>query len=273
MGSISLVARLRRGSPFQIKERCVTPDVAGMLALGLYATVAVGLIVRDIRRCRDGWAVWLLYIVERLYVSLMFRWRSNNRPCPLPADGAAIVISNHRCPVDPQFVWVNHHFRAGRRDVRVISYLTAAEYCDMFGLRFIVRSMRSIPVHRDGKDLTPVREALRRLKNGEIVGVFPEGRINYGTDLLEPTTGVAFMALKAKVPVYPVFIHDAPQIGTSMVAPFVTRCRVRVTYGDPIDLTAYFERKTSPELLAEVTNLLMSRLAELGGVGFTKAEG
>lgn len=249
----------------------MSPDVAGLLTLCFYVALAVGLIVRDIRRCSDGWAVWLLYVVERLYVPLMFRWRSTNRPCPLPAEGAAIVISNHRCPVDPQFVWVNHHLRAGRRNVRVISYLTAAEYCQMFGLRFIVRTMRSIPVQRDGKDLAPVREALRRLKNGELIGVFPEGAINYGTDLMEPTTGVAFMALKAKVPVYPVFIHDAPQSGNSMIAPFMTRCRVRVTYGDPIDLSAYFEQKTSPELLDEVTDLLMSRLAELGGVGFTRA--
>ena len=156
--------------------------------------------------------------------------------------------------------------------MRLISYLTAAEYCDIPGLRFIVRTMRSIPVHRNGQDMAPVREALRRLKNGELVGVFPEGRLNYGTDLLEPTTGIAFLALKAKVPVYPVFIHDAPQKGESMTAPFVTRCRVRVTYGDPIDLSAYFERKTSPELLVEVTNLLMSRLAELGGVGFTRTK-
>jgi hypothetical protein len=53
-----------------------------------------------------------------------------------------------------------------------------------------------------------------------------------------------------------------------MVAPFYTRCRVRVTYGDPIDLSAYYDRKRTRTLLRDVTDLLMRRLAELGGVAY-----
>ena len=53
-----------------------------------------------------------------------------------------------------------------------------------------------------------------------------------------------------------------------MVAPFYTRCRVRVTYGDPINLSAYYDRKRTRTLLREVTDLLMRRLAELGGVAY-----
>ena len=78
---------------------------------------------------------------------------------------------------------------------------------------------------------------------------------------------VAWLALRADVPVFPVFIHDSPQ-GESMIDPFRTRCRVRVTYGDPIDLSAYRGRRKSRELLQEVTTLLMERLAELGGVSY-----
>ncbi|NQV25638.1 MAG: 1-acyl-sn-glycerol-3-phosphate acyltransferase [Rhodopirellula sp.] len=249
------------------------PEVAAILALAIYLTAAIGLVVRSIRRCRDGWGVWILYCIQRLYGGLIFRWRCNNGPCPLPAQGGGLVIANHRSPVDPMMVWTNHHLRGDAtsqsRDIRVAGFLTASEYCDVPGMRWLTRTMRSIPVERDGHDMAPTREALRRLKNGELVGLFPEGGINWGTRLRSANPGVAFLALKGRVPVYPVFIHNAPQPVTSMVAPFIHRCRVRVTYGEPIDLSKFHGMKTTPELLNEVTNLIMSRLAETGGVDYT----
>lgn len=248
-------------------------EVAAMLTLATYAVIAVALVVRSIRQCRDGWGVWLLYFIQRLYGGLIYRWRSNNGPCNLPAEGAGLIVANHRSPIDPMMIWTNHHFRGepdGRsREIRVAGFLTASEYCNVPGLRWLVQTMRSIPVDRDGQDMAATREAIRRLKNGELVGLFPEGGINWGTRLRSANPGVAFLALKSKVKVYPVFIHDAPQPVKSMVAPFIRRSRVRVTYGEPIDLSEFHGKKTTPELLNEVTDLIMSRLAETGGVDYT----
>lgn len=248
-------------------------EVAAVLTLAMYLAIAAGLVMRSIRRCDDGWGVWLLYIIQRLYGGLIFRWRTNNGPCPLPAEGGGLVIANHRSPVDPMMVWTNHHLRgdsaSSSRDIRVAGFLTASEYCNVPGMRWLVQTMRSIPVDRDGQDMAPTREALRRLKNGELVGLFPEGGINWGKRLRSANPGVAFLALKGKVPVYPVFIHNAVQPETSMIAPFIKRCRVRVTYGEPIDLSEFHKQKTTPELLNEVTDLIMSRLAETGGVDYT----
>ncbi len=245
------------------------PELTAILFLAAYVAVAGGLVIRSIRKCRDGWGVWLLYAIERLYVPLMFGWRANNGPSPFPADGGGIVIANHRSPVDPMMTWMNHHLRPDSREIRVAGFLTAKEYCSIPGLKWLVRTMQPIHEERDGQDMGPTREAIRRLKDGRLVGIFPEGGLNFGTDLREPNPGVAFLALKTKVLVYPVFIHGAPQEGKDLVAPFVQRCRVRVTYGEPIDLSEFHDRRTSPELLADVTNLLMSRLASLGGVGIT----
>ncbi|MFT4557734.1 MAG: 1-acyl-sn-glycerol-3-phosphate acyltransferase [Porticoccaceae bacterium] len=248
-------------------------EVAAMLTLAAYSAIAVALVVRSIRRCRDGWGVWLLYVIQRLYGGLIFRWRCNNGPSTLPAEGSGLIVANHRSPIDPMMIWTNHHLRGDStgesREVRVAGFLTASEFCDVPGMRWLVRTMRSIPVNRNGQDMAPTREALRRLKNGELVGVFPEGGINWGTRLRSANPGVAFLALKSKVKVYPVFIHDAPQPVNGMVDPFVSRCRVRVTYGDPIDLSEFHGQKPRPELLNKVTDLIMSRLAETGGVDYT----
>jgi len=248
-------------------------EVAAMLTLAVYSAIAVALIVRSIRHCRDGWGVWLLYVIQRLYGGLIFRWRCNNGPSTLPAEGSGLIVANHRSPIDPMMIWTNHHLRGDStvesREVRVAGFLTASEFCNVPGMRWLVRTMRSIPVDRNGQDMAPTREALRRLKNGELVGVFPEGGINWGTRLRSANPGVAFLALKSKVKVYPVFIHDAPQPVNGMIDPFVSRCRVRVTYGDPIDLSEFHGQKPRPELLNKVTDLIMSRLAETGGVDYT----
>ena len=56
-----------------------------------------------------------------------------------------------------------------------------------------------------------------------------------------------------------------------MVAPFTRRCRVRVKWGEPIDLSDFQGKRVTQELLVEVTNVIFARLAELGGVGFAPA--
>jgi len=249
----------------------MNPEVAAILTLAGYALIAAGLIVRSIRRCEDGPLVWFLYATQRLYSGLWFHWRATNHPCPFPSTGGALIIANHRSPVDPMMIWSNHHWRRDRRNVRVIGFLTAAEYCRVRGLVWLVNAMQSIPVQRNGNDVGPAREAIRRLKDGRLVGLFPEGGLCWGVDLREPNTGVAFIALKARVPVIPVFIRGVLQDQASMVTPFLHRSRVIVTYGQPVDLTRFYERKVTPELLIEVTNLLMSHLAALGNVGFTPA--
>ncbi|MBI3861691.1 MAG: 1-acyl-sn-glycerol-3-phosphate acyltransferase [Planctomycetia bacterium] len=231
--------------------------IAGWTLAG-YALALAGLVLWRALSHPRGWRTWLLYLIAALYSRLCFHWRAN-RPCPFVDATPALVIANHRCPLDPLLVWV------GVANGRPIEFLTAQEYFGTPGLQFIFDTMHSIPVARDGKDTGPTRTALRRLKEGRILGVFPEGRLNRGQGLLPGNIGVAWLALQSQAPVFPVYIHNAPQ-RDDMVSPLYTFTRVRVSYGDPVDLSEYYGRRKSPELLQEVTDLLMERLAELGGV-------
>ncbi len=239
----------------------MNPEVFAKITLVSYALLAVIVIGYQVWRCRFGPTVWWLYAANRLYVAFFFHWRAN-RHCPFPESGPALVLANHRSPVDPLLIWMNHHLSGDNNNIRPISFLMAKEYYEMPSLKWLCRAMQSIPTERDGQDMAPAREALRRLKNGQLVGLFPEGRINLGEGLLEANSGVAWLALRAQVLVFPVFVHNAPQ-GSNMVQPFYTRSRVRVTYGDPIDLSRYRDKRKTHELLHEVTEYLMSRLSEL----------
>lgn len=239
------------------------PDQIAILTLVAYVAIAAGILGWRLYRRDVSGLVSALYAVDRLYTGLVFHWRSNRRST-IPQEGPGLIIANHRSPVDPHFLWMNHHLAGPKRRIRVISFLVAREYYEVRATHWICRAMESIPVGRDGKDMAPARDALRKLQAGKLVGVFPEGRINTGPSgapLLPADTGIAWLALRAQVPVYPIYIHDAPPC-TNMVAPFITPTRVRLCFGEPIDLSSYKDQRITRELLQEVTTLMMSKLEE-----------
>ena len=232
-------------------------ELTAQLTLAAYVLIAIAVVLWRAVRHPQGWQRWLLYAIAAIYSRFCFGFRPN-RIGPFLEAKPAIVIANHRSPLDPLFLW------AGQINCRPIGFMTAREYCETPGLRFITHHMESIPVARDGKDMAATRAALRRLKEGKLLGIFPEGRINTGPGLLPGNPGVGWLALRSRAPVYPVFLHDVPA-SESMVEPFFKFSRVRMSYGDPIDLSAFYERSMTEDVLQEATNLMMSRLAELGG--------
>ena len=240
------------------------------IAIGILIVFVVIAVVTALRS-DAGWRGWLLYQITRVYCPLMFRWRANNE-CTIPEHGPAIIIANHTSPVDPMLIWTRHNVLFRKRSTRVIGYMMAKEYFEQPGIiRWICRAMESIPVERDGRDMAPVKQALTRLKEGKLLGIFPEGGINPGTPdtrLLPASTGAAWLALTAQVPVIPVFIHDAPR-SENMVRCFYMRTKVRVTYGSPIDLSQWTGKRKTQDLLKEVADHLMKSLAQLGGIEFT----
>jgi len=246
-------------------------ETSAIIALVIYASIGALVLVVQRRRSRLPPSIWLFYAIERIYVGLLFQWRSNRR-CPFPICGPAIIYANHRSPVDPMLVWMNHHLGSSSRRLRTIRFMMAREYYEVPVVRWICRAMHAIPVERAGKDMRPAHQALELLQQGHWLGLFPEGRINTGSALLPGDTGIAWLALHARVPVYPVFLHGSPQ-SPSMVKPFYTLSRVQVTYGDPVDLSGFNERRITHRLLKEVTDLLMRRLAELGAVEYVCGPG
>lgn len=241
----------------------MSPEAAGILTLIIYLLVILVIVVYQAVHLPDGWRAWILFAIARVYAPGFWGIKRNRR-CPFPGDSAAIIIANHRSPTDPIILWYNSHLGNPEKKKRCISFLMAREYYELPGLvGWIARAMHSIPVDRNGQDVAPVREALRHLKQGNLLGVFPEGGIQEGRPITHANSGIAFLALRSQAPVYPVYINNSPG-GESMVKPFYTPAEASVVYGDPIDLSAYYDCKHTKEVLEEVTTLMMWKLAELG---------
>ena len=247
----------------------MTPNQSAFLILAVLFLSWIGIIVRTIRRFDGGWFVYFLYFWVRLYAGIGFRLRTN-RHCPFPPDGPAIIVANHRSPLDPMFLSHNMHINEHPRGIfRVIRYLMVDTYYDIHPfVSKVCRSMNVIPVARSGKDMGPIKQAVRALKAGDLIGIFPEAGINLGKRLLPADSGVGWLALTAKCPVYPAYIHNAP-IGYTMVQPFFNFQQVRITYGDPMTFEEYYSQKKSYEVTSEVTRKIMLEVGRLGGEDMT----
>ncbi len=176
----------------------------------------------------DGLLSFLWY-VNAGYCSIVHRLQTE--PAPLPDRGPAILIANHTCNID--------HCLLQAGSGRKLGFLIAREYHDNWLIRPICRLIGCIPVNRDGRDLAATRAALRALRDGRVVPMFPEGRIlqTSGREIGEGKHGVAFLAIRAKVPVIPAYIWGTPR-SNILWRSITTPSSARVVYGTPIDPTS-----------------------------------
>jgi 1-acyl-sn-glycerol-3-phosphate acyltransferase len=147
-------------------------------------------------------------------------------PQRLPKHGPAILVCNHVSGLDPMLI----------QSVcpRLIVWMMAREYYEIGVLRWVFKTVEAIPVDRSGRDLAATRAAMRALQAGRILGVFPEGRIETSRELLPFQTGVALLAQKAGVPVYPAYL-DGTQRGKEMVQAFLYRNCANLAFGPAIE--------------------------------------
>ena len=170
---------------------------------------------------------------------------------PRRAGFIPLLVCNHTSGLDP------HLIQSPCR--RLITWMMAKEYYDLWFLKPVFEQLGVIPVTRSGRDTSATRAAMRALKNGQLVGLFPEGRIENSRDFLPFQTGVALMAMKTGVPVYPAFL-DGTQRNTSMLAALLRPQRARIIFGDEVK----FDRSdTSREGLEAATAAIQGAVEAL----------
>lgn len=230
--------------------------VAAILFLLLVAALLIGWGLLKFRNSPYTWPQTILWLPGLILVRI--RWRAKLPPeLPLPKDEGAVLVSNHRSSIDPFFVQVMAH--------RDIHWMVAKEYCDSPKFGWFLRIVEVIPTNRGGIDTAATKLAIRYLKEGKIVGMFPEGRINMTDELLLPARpGAAMIALKAGVPILPCYIAGSPYDRTAW-SPFLMTARATVRFGKPIDLSFYADRADDREVQAEITQLVMQEIARLAG--------
>ncbi|WP_179298726.1 lysophospholipid acyltransferase family protein [Evansella halocellulosilytica] len=140
----------------------------------------------------------LLKFIAKIIIPIKYKIKVFHENDQLPS-GAFIVSSNHTSCLDPIVISL-----LLKRDIH---FLAKAELFQNKLSNLFFKGLLAIPVdRRKGNRIKPVRSALRLLKKGEVVGIFPEGSRMKEGERVPPKNGVAFLGLKGDVPVLPVAI-------------------------------------------------------------------
>ena len=126
----------------------------------------------------------------------------------IPAHGGAVIAMNHISYIDYLPAGL-----ASRRRRRRIRYMLKAEALEHGAVDWIIRHTDCIPVDRTA-GAGAYAEAVRRLRAGQLVGVFPEATISRSFELKEFKTGAVRMALEAQVPIIPMILWGAQRMWT-----------------------------------------------------------
>lgn len=170
----------------------------------------------------------------------------------VPRTGGAVLASNHVSYLD--FIFAGMAARPSGRLVRFMAKESVFEHRVSGPL---MRGMHHIPVDR-GAGAGSYAAALRALRAGEVVGVFPEATISRSWRLKEFKNGAVRMAAGSAVPIVPVIVWGGQRLMTKgHPRDFRTRGRtVSVTVGEPLHPT----RRDNAD---EVTAVLKSRMAAM----------
>jgi 1-acyl-sn-glycerol-3-phosphate acyltransferase len=99
----------------------------------------------------------------------------------------------------------------------------------------LISKLGAFPVKRNSLDLSAVKEAMRRLKEGEILLLFPEGTRRKNGVSSVVRSGAGFFSVKLGVPVIPAFIRGT-QIALPKGANFIRLTKISVRFGKQISI-------------------------------------
>lgn len=175
----------------------------------------------------------------------------------LPKKGAFIIAANHASYMD--------HFMMAQLVPylnRKIHFLAKKEHFETIFKKAWHTYAGAIPIDRDGGDEKALKWAIKALKEGKIIGIHPEGTRSLTGKLQQGKTGVARLALAARVPVVPIGL-----IGTFEILPkgkYLPKFRkAEINIGKPIYFKEYYSKKINKRILRGVTNRIMKEIGRL----------
>ena len=206
---------------------------------------------------------WFLkYVVVGPWLRVLFRpWVEGAEH--VPDKGAAILASNHLSFSDSFFLPLVVP--------RPITFLAKSDYFTGPGIKGFFTKMffagvGQVPVDRSGGRASEaaLRTGLRILGEGSLLGIYPEGTRSPNGTLYRGKTGLARMAMEAKVPILPVAMIDTYEIQPpGQLRPGLRRVGIRI--GRPLDFSRYEGLENDRFVLRSVTDEVMYELMSLSG--------
>ena len=178
------------------------------------------------------------------YLGLQFHFEGDEK---IPRKGGAILAMNHIGYLDFALIGT-----AALPTKRLVRFMAKKEIFNNKLAGPLMRGMHHINVDRDNGSASFVA-AMRALRSGEIVGIFPEGTISKSFEVKEIKSGAVRLAMGAGVPVIPAVIWGSQRIWTKGVRRDLRRRKIPifVKFGEPINFEKGDDVEASEKALRE----------------------
>jgi 1-acyl-sn-glycerol-3-phosphate acyltransferase len=164
-----------------------------------------------------------------LVVFRLFRFRFDVRGSEhVPTSGGAIICSNHVSFFDFTFLGLG-----ALPQHRLVRFMAKSSVFDHWFAGRFMRAMQHIPVDRKA-GAAAFEAAVRALKDGEVVGVFPEATISTSFMVKDLKAGAARMAVQSGVPIIPAAVWGGHRVATKGKVDLRRGVAVTVILGEPI---------------------------------------
>jgi 1-acyl-sn-glycerol-3-phosphate acyltransferase len=197
---------------------------------------------------------WLSRKTFEILIHILFRFEAlgtENVP-----GAPCLIASNHASLLDPPLVGIacKKHF---------IDFMAKKELFDRPFFGRWCRMVGCIEVKRGDNAVKSLKEAARRLSQGRVVAIFPEGTRSVTGEMQNAKRGTGFLIAKANVPVLPVFVDGSgkaiPKGGKWNIG-----ARVRVYIGKPVMPYEFSALRAGVDRDYEaITSLVMDRISGL----------
>ena len=180
----------------------------------------------------------------RIIISLIFRLRFTGEK-DFPPKGAYIVCANHKSLFDiPILTFISK---------RWIYFMAKKELFDKWFGRAFVKAMGGFSVARGKGDIASIKTALKLLKNGHLLGLFPQGTREKKNEKLPARKGAAMLSAMTGVPIIPVLIEGK----------FKLFSKITITVGKPYDLGLKKNIRYSSEEIEAKSQEIMTQIYAL----------
>lgn len=190
-----------------------------------------------------------LQIAFRLFFYIVFRTRVYGRE-NIPNEGAVILAANHASNIDPPLM--------ASLIERPVSYMAKIELFENPVFGEAIRRCHAFPVKRGESDRGAIKAAVNVLKEGRILGLFPEGTRSKTGELQKAEAGVALIAAMTGAPIVPVAILNSHRIfANGGLFP-----QLRIMYGKPISFEGDRKNKDALDAFSEEIMAHIARMKD-----------
>jgi 1-acyl-sn-glycerol-3-phosphate acyltransferase len=187
----------------------------------------------------------ILYIFFKVFNRLEVVGSEN-----VPGEGGVIVAANHVSYLDPPLMGV-----ALKRQA---TYMAKEGLFKIPILGAVIR-LFSVPIRRGRPQPSTIKEAVNRLKKGELIVMFPEGSRSTDGNILDAKRGIGVIAAISRIPVVPTLIkgtEKALPVGARVLRP----AKITVIFGNPIvtdnkETDKQFQDRISRDIMETIKNL------------------